>query len=127
MLTALRTNIEDFQIIAQILKTTVTVFNAVNSEVTYWKQIEQLQIKLEQTSDALSTARENEEDLARHNFELVAENKALKDEVQNSHSAYQSLLKDYHQMMDKHREFKRNVHAVTEKALLEFLGETNAI
>lgn len=113
--------------ITQILKTTISYFNSVNSEVTYWKQIEELQIKLEQTSDALSIARENEEDLERQNFELVTENKALKDELQTSNSAYQSLLNDYYQMMDRHREFKRNVYAVTDKALLEFLGETNAI
>ncbi len=95
--------------ITQFLRSAITFFNAANSEVTYWKQIENLQTELETTADTLANVCELKDYLVRKNLDLLAENKALKDELESSEIAYGSLLDDYYEMMNKHREFKRSL------------------
>jgi len=96
------------------LKATFRFFDSVSSEVEYWQQIRNLQSKVDKAEFELKNAQDafkREQDyscfmaLMAHTFESEVED--LKSELGDSRAAYSSLLKDYYEMMDKHRQFKR--------------------
>jgi len=115
------------------LKSTFRFFDSVSSELEYWQQIENLQSKVDKAEfelQKMQDAFKREQDyscfMALRASEFEGELEDLKNQLGDSNAGYTSLLRDYFEAADKHRQFKREslarieelenqVHATHEK------------